>query len=336
MPQLCSFGSISGPSAVGHSSHGSSAEPHFAQHLEIGTEAGADDHLIDIDAELRRLRSRPSCCSASPLLAIERMRYGVSTRIGPASTARFARCPSSPRASSASDAPPPHTDSRLSRRIAQMNARARRFIGEREQIEDDVERGVAAADDEDALAGVSPPLAAGHVGNAVGNAIAMCALRRRRRRRPSPPDSGAARCRWHRSPRAPRSSRRSRAGSRTAARSRPLVRTLSKSLRPTDVDARVDSGRAAGSPDDPTAASRIDRSARGRSADGPRPATTSRLIRAGSSPRHRPCIATARTCARGPIPARRPRLHAPLRARQTAADKREDARRRPDRPAPRQ
>ena len=27
----------------GHSSHGSSAEPHFRQHLEIGTEAGADD-----------------------------------------------------------------------------------------------------------------------------------------------------------------------------------------------------------------------------------------------------------------------------------------------------
>ena len=34
------------------------AEPHFAQHLEIRTEAGADDHLIDIDADLVVARSR--------------------------------------------------------------------------------------------------------------------------------------------------------------------------------------------------------------------------------------------------------------------------------------
>ena len=104
------------------------------------------------------------------------MRNGVRTLICPDSTARFARWPSSPRASSASDAPPPHTDSRLSRRIAQMNPRLRRLFGQREQIENHVERRMSAADDENALAGVALPLLAADVGNAVRDAIAMLAL----------------------------------------------------------------------------------------------------------------------------------------------------------------
>ena len=50
------------------------------------------------------------------------------------------------------------------------------LLRQRQQIQDDVERRVPAADDQHALAGVTWAIAAQHVGNTVGNAIAVLAL----------------------------------------------------------------------------------------------------------------------------------------------------------------
>ena len=191
-----------------------------------------------------------------------------------------------------------------------MNPRPRRLFGEREQIQNHVERRMAAADDENALAGVTLPLLPPAHRECHTRCDRDVRARRPRRCRPSLTDSGAARCRWHRSPRAPRSSRRRRAESRTAARRAPSCAPCRSPCGRRPRRARR-SGRAAESPDDSRAASRTRRPARCRSADVRGRATTIQPIRAAPWPRRRPCSATARTCARAPTRAPRRPASAP-------------------------
>ena len=198
------------------------------------------------------------------------MRYGVSTRMRPALDGALRALPQlAARLERIRCAAAPHRVEVVAPHRPD-DARARRFIGQRQQIENDVEGRVAAADDEDALAGVSRSLAPEHVGNAVGDPIALLRARPRRRHRLSRRDSG--RCHVPLASITARASMVSPVSSRISngCSSRPFVRTLSKSLRPTDDDARVVADVRPNRGMRRRAASRSGRSARGRSADGPR------------------------------------------------------------------
>ena len=231
VPHECRLGSISGASARGASTRSSSSSRSSRSSVEVGAEAGRGDDLVDhepalavVDDQRDRPRRRSLACGS---------RRPRSTE--PSATRPRTVAPRAPRAgqlvvAAAAVACGPGA----SPRIAQTISVRRLGVAQRDEVEDRVERGVAAADDEHAPAGVALARAAEHVGDAVGDPVGVLRARRPRARRRRRAGSAASRCPRRRSPRARGSAAPRRPASTTSwngASSRPVVLELVDALR---------------------------------------------------------------------------------------------------------
>ncbi len=153
-------------------------ESNLGQHVEIGTEAGADNQpirhqrpLLSVvrPGDLHCAASRSDGTDAIRSHDLETARFVRALRALSqlASRLELVRRPTTPYAVEIVASHDPG------------DARRRRLFGQRQQVEDHVERRVAAANDDDTLAGVAIAIVSKHVGNAVRDAVPQLPLARR-------------------------------------------------------------------------------------------------------------------------------------------------------------